>query len=110
MVAFGEKLKDQQIQEWNGYYINYKLMKKKEEKVEQYSRQIQAGGLERRFMISMCTFLRCLQIWVYLPTSSAPQSFLATTDCVCIPSSAFCPLKSTINPDTQMSRKLKIDH
>nr|GEX44033.1 SPX domain-containing membrane protein At4g22990-like [Tanacetum cinerariifolium] len=48
MVAFGKKLKDRQIQEWNGYYINYKLMKKR---VKQYSRQIEAGGIERRYVL-----------------------------------------------------------
>ena len=30
------------------YYINYKLMKKK---VKQYSRQIEAGGIERRYVL-----------------------------------------------------------
>lgn len=48
MVAFGKKLKDRQIEEWNGYYINYKLMKKR---VKQYARQIEAGGLERRYVL-----------------------------------------------------------
>ncbi|CAI9274342.1 unnamed protein product [Lactuca saligna] len=48
MVAFGKKLKDRQIEEWNGYYINYKLMKKK---VKQYARQIEAGGVERRYVL-----------------------------------------------------------
>nr|VDD49310.1 unnamed protein product [Brassica oleracea] len=45
MVAFGKKLKERSIQEWQGYYINYKLMKKK---VNQYGRQLQGGNLERR--------------------------------------------------------------
>ncbi|KAK4341334.1 hypothetical protein RND71_039835 [Anisodus tanguticus] len=45
MVAFGKKLKDRQIQEWQGYYINYKLMKKK---VKQYGNQIKAGALDYR--------------------------------------------------------------
>ncbi|KAI3792501.1 hypothetical protein L2E82_06383 [Cichorium intybus] len=48
MVAFGKKLKDRQIEEWQGYYINYKLMKKK---VKQYARQIQSGGIERRHVL-----------------------------------------------------------
>ncbi|KAJ9549786.1 hypothetical protein OSB04_022329 [Centaurea solstitialis] len=48
MVAFGKKLKDRQIEEWKGYYINYKLMKKK---VKQYARQIESGGLERRYVL-----------------------------------------------------------
>ncbi|CAK9173085.1 unnamed protein product [Ilex paraguariensis] len=48
MVAFGKKLKERQIQEWQGYYINYKLMKKK---VKQYSRQIEAGVLDRRHVL-----------------------------------------------------------
>lgn len=45
MVAFGKKLKERQIQEWQRYYINYKLMKKK---VKQYAQQIENKTLERR--------------------------------------------------------------
>ncbi|CAI9784524.1 unnamed protein product [Fraxinus pennsylvanica] len=45
MVEFGKKLKRRQVQEWQGYYINYKLMKKK---VKQYANQIEAGALDRR--------------------------------------------------------------
>ncbi|XP_058084981.1 SPX domain-containing membrane protein At4g22990-like [Magnolia sinica] len=45
MVAFGKKLKERQFPEWQGYYINYKLMKKK---VKQYAQQIQVGALDRR--------------------------------------------------------------
>ncbi|XP_023635228.1 SPX domain-containing membrane protein At4g22990 isoform X1 [Capsella rubella] len=48
MVAFGKKLKERSIQEWQEYYINYKLMKKK---VKQYSRQLQGGNLERRHVL-----------------------------------------------------------
>jgi hypothetical protein len=48
MVAFGKKLKERSIQEWQGYYINYKLMKKK---VKQYSRQLEGGNLERRHVL-----------------------------------------------------------
>ncbi|KAI3676190.1 hypothetical protein L1987_85791 [Smallanthus sonchifolius] len=46
--AFGKKLKDRQIEEWKGYYINYKRMKKK---VKQYARQHEAGGLEHRYVL-----------------------------------------------------------
>ncbi|GAV79427.1 SPX domain-containing protein/MFS_1 domain-containing protein [Cephalotus follicularis] len=48
MVAFGKKLKDRQIQEWQGYYINYKLMKKK---VKQYAQQIEVGTQDRRHVL-----------------------------------------------------------
>ncbi|CAA2957317.1 SPX domain-containing membrane At4g22990-like isoform X1 [Olea europaea subsp. europaea] len=48
MVGFGKKLKGRQIQEWQGYYINYKLMKKK---VKQYANQIEAGALDRRYVL-----------------------------------------------------------
>ncbi|KAA8521968.1 hypothetical protein F0562_012718 [Nyssa sinensis] len=48
MVAFGKKLKERQIQEWQGYYINYKLMKKK---VKQYAHQIEVGALDRRHVL-----------------------------------------------------------
>ncbi|CAL1375468.1 unnamed protein product [Linum trigynum] len=48
MVAFGKKLKERQIQEWQGYYINYKLMKKR---VKQYGHQIEVGTLDRRHVL-----------------------------------------------------------
>ncbi|XP_047337589.1 SPX domain-containing membrane protein At4g22990-like [Impatiens glandulifera] len=48
MVAFGKKLKDRQIQEWNEFYINYKLMKKK---VKHYAAQIETGALDRRHVL-----------------------------------------------------------
>ncbi|KAK7391314.1 hypothetical protein VNO78_19728 [Psophocarpus tetragonolobus] len=48
MVAFGKKLKERQIEEWQGYYINYKLMKKR---VKQYAQQIQLGTLDRRHVL-----------------------------------------------------------
>lgn len=48
MVAFGKKLKERQIQEWQGYYINYKLMKKK---VKQYVQQIEDGAQNRRHVL-----------------------------------------------------------
>ncbi|KAK4363771.1 hypothetical protein RND71_019012 [Anisodus tanguticus] len=48
MVSFGKKLKERQIQEWQGYYINYKLMKKK---LKQYANHSQAVVLDRRFVL-----------------------------------------------------------
>ncbi|KAG6634150.1 hypothetical protein I3843_12G098500 [Carya illinoinensis] len=48
MVAFGKRLKERQIQEWQGYYINYKLMKKK---VKQYAQQIEVGTQDRRHVL-----------------------------------------------------------
>ncbi|ONK59222.1 uncharacterized protein A4U43_C08F4230 [Asparagus officinalis] len=45
MVNFGKKLTANQVEEWKGFYIDYKLMKKK---VRQYSQQIQSGGRTRR--------------------------------------------------------------
>lgn len=59
MVAFGKKLKERQIEEWQGYYINYKLMKKK---VKQYANQIEAGALERRHVLK--DFSRMLDIQI----------------------------------------------
>ncbi|CAL9159617.1 unnamed protein product [Musa hybrid cultivar] len=41
MVNFGKKLMADQVQEWRGYYINYKLMKKK---LKLYVKHSQAGG------------------------------------------------------------------
>ncbi|KAB2626671.1 SPX domain-containing membrane protein [Pyrus ussuriensis x Pyrus communis] len=40
MVAFGKKLRESQIQEWQGCYLDYKLMKKK---LNQYTQQIEVG-------------------------------------------------------------------
>ncbi|KAJ7944855.1 SPX domain-containing membrane protein [Quillaja saponaria] len=48
MVAFGKKLKERQIQEWQEYYISYKLMKKK---VKQYAQQIEVGTQDRRHVL-----------------------------------------------------------
>ncbi|XP_010540536.1 PREDICTED: SPX domain-containing membrane protein At4g22990-like isoform X4 [Tarenaya hassleriana] len=48
MVGFGKKLKERCIEEWQGYYINYKLMKKK---VKQYTHQIDVGSLDRRHVL-----------------------------------------------------------
>nr|POE61544.1 spx domain-containing membrane protein [Quercus suber] len=48
MVAFGKKLKERQILEWQGYYINYKLMKKK---VKQYAQQIEVGTQDRQHVL-----------------------------------------------------------
>ncbi|CAH2071310.1 unnamed protein product [Thlaspi arvense] len=48
MVAFGKKLKERSIEEWQEYYINYKLMKKK---VKQYGPQMEVGSLDRRHVL-----------------------------------------------------------
>ncbi|KAK6781440.1 hypothetical protein RDI58_019236 [Solanum bulbocastanum] len=48
MVSFGKKLKGRQIQEWQGYYINYKLMKRK---LKQYANQSQAVVPDRQFVL-----------------------------------------------------------
>ncbi|XP_020218481.1 SPX domain-containing membrane protein At4g22990 [Cajanus cajan] len=44
MVGFGKKLRELQVQEWKGYYINYKLMKKK---VKRYIEQMEVGAQNR---------------------------------------------------------------
>ncbi|XP_027367148.1 SPX domain-containing membrane protein At4g22990-like isoform X2 [Abrus precatorius] len=59
MVAFGKKLKERQIQEWQGYYINYKLMKKR---VKYYAQQIQLGTQDRRHVLK--DFSRMLDIQI----------------------------------------------
>ncbi|OMP00471.1 hypothetical protein COLO4_12636 [Corchorus olitorius] len=48
MVAFGKKLKESQIQEWQGYYINYKLLKKK---VNRYVQQLELGAEDHRYVL-----------------------------------------------------------
>ncbi|KAK2974768.1 hypothetical protein RJ640_027129 [Escallonia rubra] len=59
MVAFGKKLKESQIQEWQGYYINYKLMKKK---VKQYVQQIDVAAENRHHVLK--DFSRMLDIQI----------------------------------------------
>ncbi|KAJ0914241.1 putative SPX domain, major facilitator superfamily, MFS transporter superfamily [Helianthus annuus] len=48
MVAFGKKLKELQIQEWKGSYIDYKLLKKK---VKHYARQDEVDGPNREYVL-----------------------------------------------------------
>ncbi|KAL4376549.1 hypothetical protein GQ457_02G000480 [Hibiscus cannabinus] len=48
MVAFGKKLKETQIQEWQGYYINYKLLKKR---VNRYAQQLEVGALDHHYVL-----------------------------------------------------------
>ncbi|KHG24510.1 hypothetical protein F383_30578 [Gossypium arboreum] len=48
MVAFGKKLKESQIQEWQGYYINYKLLKKK---VNRYAQQLEIGAQDHHYVL-----------------------------------------------------------
>ncbi|KAJ6804163.1 SPX domain-containing membrane protein-like [Iris pallida] len=45
MVNFGKRLAADQVPEWKGYYINYKLMKKR---VNQQVQQFQMGGKDHR--------------------------------------------------------------
>lgn len=45
MVNFGKKLAANQVPEWKGYYINYKLMKKK---VRHFAQETQEGGNDQR--------------------------------------------------------------
>ncbi|XP_021735925.1 SPX domain-containing membrane protein At4g22990-like [Chenopodium quinoa] len=59
MVAFGKKLKERQLQEWEGYYIDYKLMKKK---VKQYAQHIKNGTLDKRQVLK--DFSRMLDIQI----------------------------------------------
>ncbi|XP_073133174.1 SPX domain-containing membrane protein At4g22990-like isoform X1 [Henckelia pumila] len=49
MVAFGKKLKQRRIEEWQGYYIDYKLMKKK---LKQYLSPIEAGRLDHPHILN----------------------------------------------------------
>ncbi|KAI3693900.1 hypothetical protein L1987_76855 [Smallanthus sonchifolius] len=48
MVAFGKKLKELQIQEWKGYYIDYKLLKKK---VKHYAQQDELAVQNRDYVL-----------------------------------------------------------
>ncbi|PQP92860.1 hypothetical protein Pyn_36996 [Prunus yedoensis var. nudiflora] len=49
MVAFGKKLRESQIQEWQGYYLDYKLMKKKLS--NRYTQQIEVGTQNRHLVL-----------------------------------------------------------
>ncbi|CAN1188939.1 SPX domain-containing membrane protein At4g22990 [Linum perenne] len=48
MVTFGKKLKQAQIQEWQGYYINYKLLKKR---VNRYTQLLQSGTQDQQSLL-----------------------------------------------------------
>ncbi|KAG6498848.1 hypothetical protein ZIOFF_038598 [Zingiber officinale] len=48
MVNFGKKLTANRVQEWEKYYINYKLMKKK---VKQHVQETEQGGKERQCVL-----------------------------------------------------------
>ncbi|XP_073298794.1 SPX domain-containing membrane protein At4g22990-like isoform X1 [Primulina huaijiensis] len=75
MVAFGKKLKERQIPEWQGYYINYKLMKKK---VKQYANQIEAGALDRRHVLKDFSRMLDKQIETIVLFMLEQQGLLAT--------------------------------
>ncbi|XP_073131453.1 SPX domain-containing membrane protein At4g22990-like isoform X1 [Henckelia pumila] len=75
MVAFGKKLKERQIPEWQGYYINYKLMKKK---VKQYSNQIEAGALDRRHVLKDFSRMLDKQIETIVLFMLEQQGLIAT--------------------------------
>ncbi|KZV55858.1 hypothetical protein F511_26292 [Dorcoceras hygrometricum] len=75
MVAFGKKLKERQVPEWQGYYINYKLMKKK---VKQYANQIEAGGLDRRHVLKDFSRMLDKQIETIVLFMLEQQGLLAT--------------------------------
>ncbi|MED6126792.1 hypothetical protein PIB30_081960 [Stylosanthes scabra] len=48
MVAFGKRLKERQLEEWQGYRINYNLLQKQ---VKQFVQQIELGTLDRRHVL-----------------------------------------------------------
>ncbi|KAL1322188.1 hypothetical protein HN51_067117 [Arachis hypogaea] len=59
MVGFGKKLRESQIQEWKGYYFNYKLMKKK---VKRYLEQMEVGAQNRHNVLRDFSVLLDTQI------------------------------------------------
>ncbi|XP_075522843.1 SPX domain-containing membrane protein At4g22990-like isoform X2 [Primulina tabacum] len=75
MVTFGKKLKERQIPEWQRYYINYKLMKKK---VKQYANQIEAGALDRRHVLKDFSRMLDKQIETIVLFMLEQQGLLAT--------------------------------
>ncbi|CAN0921357.1 SPX domain-containing membrane protein At4g22990 [Linum grandiflorum] len=48
MVTFGKKLKEAQVQEWQGHYINYKLLKKR---VNRYRQQLQSETRDQQYVL-----------------------------------------------------------
>ncbi|KAM4094530.1 hypothetical protein ACJW30_06G202900 [Castanea mollissima] len=75
MVAFGKKLRESQIQEWQGYYINYKLMKKK---VKRYTEQIEVGSQNHYFVLKDFSRLLDCQIEKIVLFLLEKQGLLAT--------------------------------
>ncbi|XP_030931378.1 SPX domain-containing membrane protein At4g22990-like [Quercus lobata] len=75
MVAFGKKLRESQIQEWQGYYINYKLMKKN---VKRYTEQIEVGTQNHHFVLKDFSRLLDYQIEKIVLFLLEKQGLLAT--------------------------------
>ncbi|XP_050235770.1 SPX domain-containing membrane protein At4g22990-like [Mercurialis annua] len=59
MVAFGKKLKENQIAEWREYYINYKLLKKK---LNRYTRQLEDEAGNHQYVLRDFSILLDIQI------------------------------------------------
>ncbi|WZZ60501.1 hypothetical protein YC2023_060608 [Brassica napus] len=57
MVTIGKRLKESQIQEWKGYYMDYKFMKKK---VNQFKQQVDAGTHDHSYKYVLKGFSRIL--------------------------------------------------
>ncbi|KAL2330364.1 hypothetical protein Fmac_017945 [Flemingia macrophylla] len=74
MVGFGKKLRELQIQEWKGYYINYKLMKKK---VKRYIEQMEVGAQNRHNVLRDFSMLLDNQIEKFVLFLLEQQGVLA---------------------------------
>ncbi|VAI89262.1 unnamed protein product [Triticum turgidum subsp. durum] len=75
MVRFGKKLTAGQVPKWRGYYINYKLMKKK---VKQYGQQLQQGEKDRCRVLKH--FSKMLDDQVILRDGSLPIHYFILPD------------------------------
>lgn len=75
MVAFGKRLKETQIQEWQGYYINYKLMKKN---VKRYAQQLEVGAQNHHHVLKDFSKILDHQIEKIVMFLLVQQGLLAT--------------------------------
>ncbi|XP_061997739.1 SPX domain-containing membrane protein At4g22990-like isoform X1 [Rosa rugosa] len=75
MVAFGKKLRESQIQEWQEYYIDYKLLKKK---LNRYTQQVEVGTENHLIVLKDFSRLLDCQIEKFVMFLLEQQGILAS--------------------------------
>ncbi|KAM5555061.1 SPX domain-containing membrane protein [Rosa sericea] len=75
MVAFGKKLRESQIQEWQEYYIDYKLLKKK---LNRHTQQVEVGTENHLIVLKDFSRLLDCQIEKFVMFLLEQQGILAS--------------------------------